>query len=264
MAVQELLNFVPAFVLAFFRLAGLMLASPLFGSAKIPRRVQLLFASVAAMGMISAIPRDVVFPPTLIQLTFAIGGELVFGLAMGLIVSFTFFAAQWAGEMIGQQIGFNMSEVFDPQFGQAGSLVGDLYFMLTLVIFLTIGGHRTLVQSVHQSFLTLPLMSVTMNADLFDTFMALFTSATTLAMRMAAPMFCTMLVVDLAMGCIGKAMPQMNIMTAGLPMRAIIGLLVLWFGIYQTGDVLAGAVEASLRTFSDLFTYPIGGVADGG
>lgn len=264
MTVESLLNFVPAFVLAFFRLAGLMLTAPFFGSAKVPKRVKVLFASVATMGMMSAIPRDVVFPPTLVQLTFAIGGEMVFGIAMGLIVSFTFFAAQWAGEMIGQQIGFNMSEVFDPQFGQAGSLVGDLYFMLTLVIFLSVNGHRILVQAVHQSFLALPLMSVTMNASLYDTFLALFTSATTLAMRLAAPMFCTMLVVDLAMGCIGKAMPQFNIMTAGLPMRAIVGLLVLWFGVYHTSDVLAGAVLNSLETFTDLFTHPVGGPAHGG
>ncbi len=264
MQLEGLLNFIPAFVLAFFRLAGLMLTSPLFGSAKVPKRVKVLFASVATMGMMSAIPHDVVFPPTLVGLTFAIGGELIFGAAMGLIVSFTFFSAQWAGEMIGQQIGFNMSEVFDPQYGQAGSLVGDLYFMLALVIFLSIGGHRTLISAVHDSFVSIPLMSLTMNAALFDTFVGLFTTATTLAMRLAAPMFCTMLVVDLAMGCLGKAMPQFNIMTAGLPMRAIVGLLVLWVGVSHTGQVLEGAMIGSLQTFRDLFTMPIGGTAHGG
>ena len=119
--------------------------------------------------------------------------------------------------MIGQQIGFNLSEVFDPQFGQAGSLVGDMYFMITLIVFLSINGHLMLLKAVHESFKSVPLMSLGFDRNLFDTFTQLFTTATTLAMRLAAPMFFTMLVVDLAMGCIGKAMPQFNIMSAGLP-----------------------------------------------
>jgi flagellar biosynthesis protein FliR len=53
------------------------------------------------------------------QLAVGIGGEIIFGFAMGMILSFVFIAGQWAGELIGQQMGFNMSEVFDPQFGQA-------------------------------------------------------------------------------------------------------------------------------------------------
>ena len=39
MSVFEALVFVPTFVLAFFRIAGMMLFAPLFGSARIPRRV---------------------------------------------------------------------------------------------------------------------------------------------------------------------------------------------------------------------------------
>jgi flagellar biosynthesis protein FliR len=241
------LNFAPSFVLVFFRMAGLMIMSPLFWSTRIPKRMKILFASIAALGAMSAIDQPLQFPDNLFSLTLAIAGEICFGLAMGMIVSLTFIAAQWAGEMIGQQMGFNLSEVFDPQFGQAGSLVGDLYFMLTLVIFLAIGGHRIMLVAVHESLITAPPLSLGFDAPLFDVLLDMLTAATVLALRLAAPMFFTMLVVDLAMGCIGRAMPQFNVMTAGLSIRAIIGMVVLILGVTLSSEALQASLEQQLN-----------------
>src|SRR5690349_7835731 len=152
MSVEAAIQFVPTFVLVFFRLTGLMLFAPLIGSAKIPRRVKVLFALVLAAAMCSAVPAPVVLPQTTWELAIGIAGEMAFGLAMGMVLSFTFIAAQWAGEMMGQQMGLNLSEVFDPAFGGAGSLIGDLYFMLTLAIFLCVGGHRMMISGIWRSF----------------------------------------------------------------------------------------------------------------
>jgi flagellar biosynthesis protein FliR len=246
MPLDQAINFAPTFVLVFFRLTGLMIMSPLFGSARIPRRVKLLFASVATLGAVSGVQVPVAFPDDLASLTMAIAGELMFGLAMGLVVSFTFIAAQWAGEMIGQQIGFNLSEVFDPQFGAGGTIIGDLYFMLTLVIFLSIGGHRLMLAAVHESLVTAPPLALAFNPSLFDAILDLFTAATILALRLAAPMFFTMLVVDLAMGCISRAMPQFNVMTAGLSIRAVLGVFIVMIGVVLSSEALQQSLESQL------------------
>jgi flagellar biosynthetic protein FliR len=249
MPTENVLQFLPTFVLAFFRLSGLMISSPLFGSSRIPKRMKILFASIATVGMMGAIKEPVQFPDTLWALTIGIGGELVFGLAMGMMVSFTFIASQWAGEMIGQQMGFNLSEVFDPQFGQAGTLIGDLYFMLTLVVFLLIGGHRQMMHAVYDSFSSTPLLSVAFSDNLFQSVISMLTSTTILALRLAAPMFFTMLVVDLSMGVISRAMPQFNVMSAGLSLRAILGVVVLLVGIGLTSTALTDSLSASLNDF---------------
>ena len=54
-------------------------------------------------------------------------GTNISGLAIGTALSFTFVAANWAGEIIGQQMGFNLSEVFDPQFGAAGAQPAEVF-----------------------------------------------------------------------------------------------------------------------------------------
>ena len=52
-----LLQLVPTFVLVFFRLAGMMLFAPLFGSTRIPKRVRALLVLVLAMAVTPSVPR---------------------------------------------------------------------------------------------------------------------------------------------------------------------------------------------------------------
>jgi len=241
MSVAQLLDSIPVFVLVLFRLAGMMMFAPLFGSAKIPVRIKAMVALVLAMVMTSSLnTRHVDLPETTWGLALGIGAEMAFGLVLGMVVSLVFIAAQWAGEIIGQQMGLNISEVLDPQFGQGGSLVGDMYFMLTMMVFLSpfVNGHHALIRGVRMSFDALPLMSVGINLELLDLLVGLLQSSAALAVQLASPMLMTMLIVDLALGCIGKAMPQMNVMAMGLSIRAILGVIVLVLGLQLTGSLL--------------------------
>ena len=241
MSLGDLLSLIPVFVLVLFRLAGMMLFAPLFGSAKIPVRVKAMIALVLAMVITGSLKtRHVDLPESVWGLTLGIGAEMAFGLALGMVVSLVFIAAQWAGEIIGQQMGLNISEVLDPQFGGGGSLVGDMYFMLTMMVFLSpfVNGHHALILGVRYSFDALPLMSVAIDLDLLHMLAGLLQSAAALAVQLAAPMLMTMLIVDLALGCIGKAMPQMNVMAMGLSIRAILGVVILVLGLQLTGRLL--------------------------
>jgi flagellar biosynthetic protein FliR len=252
---EHLLNFVPVFVLVFFRLAGMMVFAPLFGSGRIPRRVRVLMALVLAVCMCQGVKAPHL-PDTAWELALGIGGELVFGIAMGMVVSFVFIAAQWGGEMVGQQMGLNISEVLDPQFGKAGSLVGDLYFMLTLVMFLLVGGHLEMIRGMRNSFDALPLLSLGMDRPLFELLTNLMAACAMLALRLAAPVLVTMLVVDLALGCIGKTMPQMNVMTAGLTLRSVIGMAVLLLAVSGSASVIKDELVQSLNNAIEHWSMP--------
>jgi flagellar biosynthetic protein FliR len=105
-------------------------------------------------------------------------------------------------------------------------------------VFLVIGGHHEMLRGVRDSFLSFELLSLGVNENLFDSLIGFFTAATTLAIRLAAPMLVTMLVVDLALGLIGKIMPQMNVMAMGLSLRSALGLVIVILGLSMTNDGL--------------------------
>lgn len=246
--IDDLLNFVPVFVLVLVRVAAMMMFAPVLGSGRIPRRVKALLAVMLTLGFATGVTAPPTLPQTLWELTVGLGGEIIFGLAMGTVMSMSFIAAQWAGEMIGQQMGLNLSEVFDPQYGSHGSLIGDMYYMIATVTFLTIGGHHAMIRGVQESFHHLPLLTVGMNTSIFSLLVGLVQSSAGIAFRLAAPVLVTMLVVDLALGLIGKAMPQFNVMAVGMSMRSVVGMVIIIIGIGLTSDVITESIMDGLDT----------------
>ncbi len=252
----KVLELVPTFVLAFFRLGALVLSAPLFGSTRIPKRVKVMFSLALACALTPNIRQTVVLPESMWSLAVGIGGEIIFGYAMGAALSFTFVAVHWAGEIIGQQMGFNLGEVFDPSMGQGGSVIGDLYFMLTLAIFLIAGGHHALLRGVVGSFDSLPLMSAGAGRGIIELMTGLLTSAMQLALQLAAPVLVTVMVVDLSLGFMGKTLPQLNIMAAGLSIRAGVGILVLVIGAYLTSDVIRDHLTETVNNVAGIWANP--------
>src|SRR3954467_3738254 len=86
-----LVHLIPVYVLVFFRVAGLMLGAPLFGSANIPKRVKVLLAIVLAWGLAQSVDLPSL-PTSEWSLAIGVGGELIFGWAMGMCLSFVFIA----------------------------------------------------------------------------------------------------------------------------------------------------------------------------
>jgi flagellar biosynthetic protein FliR len=114
------------------------------------------------------------------------------------------------------------------------------------VVFLLIDGHHAMLLGVFDSFEKLPLLSVGVDRGVFDSVVGLLGGATVLAIRLAAPMLVTMLIVDLVLGLIGKTMPQMNVMSAGLTLRAVVGMVMLIVGLSLTSGVIRDAVSRAM------------------
>jgi flagellar biosynthesis protein FliR len=105
MDLDALLQLLPVYVLVLFRVAAMMVFAPMLGSDQVPRRAKALDGRVLALALARGIKPPGRAGRFLALLTVGIGGEIIFGLAMGLILSLCFIATQWAGEIVGQQIG---------------------------------------------------------------------------------------------------------------------------------------------------------------
>jgi flagellar biosynthetic protein FliR len=122
-----------------------------------------------------------------------------------------------------------------------------MYFMLTLVIFLAVGGHHAMLLGLRDSFDAVPLLRLGVDAPLFDTLTDFLQVSMKLALRLAAPMLVTMLVVDLTLGLVGRIMPQMNVMAMGMSLRSALGLIVVILGLAMTCSALGGGVQEAME-----------------
>jgi flagellar biosynthesis protein FliR len=67
-------------------------------------------------------------------------------------------------------------------------------------------------------------------------------------------MLVTMLVVDVALGFLGKTVPQINVMNAGLTLRSGLGIVVLVVGLILTSEVMRQSLFHSLETITGVWT----------
>ncbi len=239
----EVFQFLPAtlpVLPALARVGGIVACAPPFAGAAVPRRVRAMLAIALTLGLSPAIGLTPV-PSSLGGLILAIASEALIGVAIGMAMSLLFVAAQWAGSVIAMQLGLNLGEAFDPSAESIGSPLGHAYWLLTVVVFLGINGHYALVRGIRSSFQTLPLMRAANGSAMLDMFVGLLGTATSLAVRLAVPVFFTMFIVDLAIGMIGRTVPQAGLMTASVAVRSLVGLIVVVLGMALAATLLQGA-----------------------
>ena len=148
-----LLVHLPAALLVIFRIGGLMLCAPVFGSNIIPVRVRILLAFVLGIALYPALYSVGAVSPEGLSLDLAslaplVALEILVGLTIGLLASLPLMAMQMGGLLMGQQMGLGFATLYNPALGDEGDVVGQLFFFLALAGFLVVSGHEAIVAAV--------------------------------------------------------------------------------------------------------------------
>ena len=227
MPLDALLQYLLPYLPALARVGGIVGCAPLLGSAVVPRRVRALIAVALTMGLLPSLAPTPTQQTPLGGFALSIVSEALIGIAIGGAMNLIFVAAQWSGELIAQQMGLSLAESFDPTMQSHGTVLGGGFSLLTMVVFLGINGHHALIRGIQSSFQSLPVSTAVNGASIIDMFARLLTAACAFAIQLAAPVCITLLICDLALGMVGRTVPQVGLMTAGITVRAVVGLLVL-------------------------------------
>jgi flagellar biosynthetic protein FliR len=178
--------------------------------------------------------------------------EFAVGAALGLGVLAVLSGLQMAGNLIDQQVGVSLGEVFNPEFEINASLSGQLLHQLGLVVFLIIGGHLLMVSALVDTFTALPVGYAWVSPPAVDVLRDLVFQSLVVAVRVSAPIMAVMAVVGLAMGILGHTIPQINILVLGFPVRTLTGLVVLGLALGGVAQVMAGALSEAISRLREV------------
>lgn len=217
-----------SFLLTFMRVSLVIFLLPFYGGEYIPRQVKGALCLVLTM----AIWPQISFPGDLMPShPLAVGvtllAELVLGLMLGLCVYFIFSGIQLGGEIMGFQMGFTMITLADPVSGAQVSITAHMLYMTTLIVFLTLDGHLHLLRALADSFDIIPPGGMRLTGPLTGGIITLSGNMFSLAVRIAAPVIAALFVVELTLALMGRAAPQMNLLTLGFPMKIAVGFFFL-------------------------------------
>lgn len=254
-SLQPILPHIPAFLLVMFRLTGLFLFAPLFGSSAIPVRVKVLLALALAVCVYPMVPPQAPVGLSMVTLGVAVGSELLIGAAIGYGASLPLIALQMGGMVMGQQLGLGLAQVFNPDFNEQTDVLGQFFYLLAVTIFLLLNGHHALLAVLIGSFEAVPLGGFLPGESVLQLMVGLLGAMYELAIRVAAPLLCIVFLESIAMGFVARTVPQLNILSLGFPLRILIGLLLILVVLAAMNDALADAIRQSMRAMDRVFAY---------
>jgi flagellar biosynthetic protein FliR len=172
-------------------------------------------------------------------------GEFSLGLVLGLGVLVILSGLQLAGELIDQQTGIALGEVFNPGLDTTSSISGETLLLLgSTVLLLTepLNGHLLMLSALVETFQTLPVGDAWVAAPAIEVLSSVVHQSLVLAVQVAAPVLATISLISLTMGFLGHTVPQINVLVVGFPVRALINTFVLALTLSGAGRLMVVAV----------------------
>lgn len=230
------------------RIGAALVMTPLLSFGGIPATLRVSLVLVLAVTLVSA----AALPPATALVSFggllaAAASEFVVGglLAFGVFTAFAAF--QLAGRVMDLQMGFGVASLIDPATRTQSPLLGTLLNMVALAVFFAVDGHHLVIRGLAYSLVQLPpgsSLAALEPAAVVAQFGAMFV----FAVALAAPVIFVLLLVDVALAVMARTMPQMNVFIVSLPLKIMVGLLVLVMSMQYMGPVME-------RVFEGMFDY---------
>jgi flagellar biosynthetic protein FliR len=232
------------FVLVLSRIGAMVSLAPIWGSRAVPMRIRAMLAVMISL-IITPLHQASLANSDFLELTVAIAKESGLGLAMGATLTILFGSLQIAGQVIAQTSGLSLAESYDPSQDETTPVFSQLLDQLGLTVFVLLGGHRQALQAVLDSFATMPPGKADLPPDLVIALTDVLGKSCSMGIRIAGPVMLAMLISNLVLGLVSRALPQLNMMNMGLGVNAILALLVLAL----TLGSLPWLLEIDLTTF---------------
>lgn len=233
------------FFLVAMRFSGLIVSAPVVGSANFPVMGKIGLIGLSAMLVTPTLPAlDFAIPDAPVAYALMAAGEVLIGLAMGLVMQLLFAAIQLAGQVMDMQSGFGMMNVFNPALETQFPIFGFFYFIIAVLYMLVLNLHHLIILALARSFEHVPLSGLHPDADLLWV-MATWGSAMFYdAAMIAAPIAAAMLLAYATMGLVGRVVPQIHLFVVGFPLTIATGLFV----VALTIDVYLAFLEGRFHT----------------
>ncbi len=233
------------FTLVFLRISALLIMIPIIGERNVPLRVKgglailisLLVSPTVHADLNSLHAEDEIF-----ALAIAMVGEIMIGVVIGLTTKIIFAGIQFAGEMIGIQIGFSIVNVIDPVSSTQVSIISEFQYLIALLIYLAIDAHHSLIFAIVDSYRIVSPFSYHFSGSLMKHILILSKELFVLAIKISAPIMAVLLFTNVALGVVARTVPQINIFIVGFPIQITVGLIV--FGL--TAPVFVFVVQKVL------------------
>lgn len=215
-------------ILIFVRFSTIMTFMPIFSTRDLPMQAKVLFSGMMSFlfllnGNYSVVEN--ISSPNVFFLSILF--EVINGLSVGMIVLFITNAIYVAGQIIDMNIGFSMVSVINPTGEDQMPITSNLYYIFLVIVFMLGNFHHHIIIAFTKYLEMTPLGVLSFNPVHINTYTMLMAETIQIGVMMSLPVLVTILVADIILGVLSKAMPGLNVFIIGMPFKIMVGLLTM-------------------------------------
>ena len=240
------------------RMAGMIFSAPILGSRNYPVQYKIGLMFFLTILVYPMIPIDVSYPiDTFWGFGWYLANEVVIGLTIGLILSIFFNFIYFAGDLIDRDLGFAMVNVINPLDESEIAVTSNLFYLFATLIFLQLDFHHQLIAALIKSFDEIRIGTAILLAPTFDILLDVTAASMIFGFQIAAPFIITILISNIILALLSKAMPGMNIFILGMPFKIFFGFLlfiILMPYLYDIFGQILGEGFGYIQRFFTIFS----------
>lgn len=214
--------------LLMLRIFGVTLMLPGFsvGSTPVPTRaIFITFLTVFCM-MALGMPR-VPLPTEFTTVVPMLICEFLIGASLGLAIRMLFAVAEACGSIVGMSMALSMAGMIDPLTGEQSTAISNILAVGGTLLFVSLGGHHQAVTGLMNNLNLFPLGQDALVGYDVQSLQAMGRGLLTAAFQVAAPILIVTTIINVGLGLMARAAPQINIFAVGFAVLLIAGMLLL-------------------------------------
>jgi flagellar biosynthetic protein FliR len=223
----QLNTWMAAFLWPLVRILALVATGPIFGdaSASTPLKVGLsAFITIIVAPTLGPMPQVTVFSAMGVWI---IVNQFLIGAALGLTMQIVFTAIQAAGDFVGLGMGLGFATFFDQQANGSSAVLSSFMNMFAMLVFLVLDGHLQMLSALIATFQSLPISSDLLGAAGWRALAVWGGTIFSMGLLLALPVVAALLIVNLALGILNRAAPQIGVFQIGFPLTMLVGMTLM-------------------------------------
>ncbi len=241
------------FALVFLRVTGVFVTAPLLGGRFLPVQARVSLSAGIAY-LLSHVVNGAPAVPGPVELALAGIHEVIIGMALGFMLMLIFAAVQLAGQIIDMEMGLGLANVMDPMLQGRVPLLGSFYYMIALVLFLTVDGHHVLLMALARSYEVARIGGFLIPQETMRTMVYAVREMWRLAGLIALPVVGAVFLTTVGLGVVSRAVPQMNMFIMGLPVKMLSGSIIALLSLPVVVGILMNRFSGMDKLLSGLLS----------
>lgn len=230
-------------IIAFLRIATVLFFLPIFGSEGTPLRVRILFALTITFATWPVVEKTISLQPNVADngatfLFIVTLKELLVGFTIGFTCKLLIFAASIGANIIGVNMGFQTAAFLNPSLQSQDSVFSSFKNWIVLMLIFALNIHHYFIDIIFRSFRMVPIMAPVNRSLLLESIIYLGQMCFEIGLRIAAPFIAIQLITTVALGLLGRLVPQLQVFIINFPLSYLISMILLFFALASIATVI--------------------------